>query len=217
MNTATKPKERGIIMAGESVRAILGGRKTQTRRVVKRKIEGKIKVQIALNKIRGATDLWGDDKRIFSCPYGVPGDRLWVKENWYERFDGLDDTYVEGYCADGERETGPCAATAFEAVCRGQIEKKSSMLMPRWASRITLEIVHVRVERVQEISGEDLEAEGFPPDNGPMRDGTRLTLHGRKLVFAEYWDSINAKRGYGWESNPWVWALTFKRIPEGER
>jgi hypothetical protein len=83
--------------------------------------------------------------------------------------------------------------------------------MPRWASRLTLEITGVRVERLQDISPDDVSAEGVPPGCGPPRDGTRLTAAGRRMVFAELWDSINAKRGYDWDSNPWVWVIQFER------
>jgi hypothetical protein len=79
--------------------------------------------------------------------------------------------------------------------------------MPRWASRITLEITDVRVQRMQAISLEDIEAEGYPGRSEPP-DGPYLKW------FSELWDAINEKRGFGWNANPWVWALTFKRVEQ---
>jgi hypothetical protein len=89
---------------------------------------------------------------------------------------------------------------------------RPSIFMPRWASRITLEIVSVKVERVQEISKEDAIAEGV---EAVMVDGHKYGLqtgNDYKWAFNQLWDSINAKRGYGWDVNPWVWAVTFKRV-----
>jgi hypothetical protein len=77
--------------------------------------------------------------------------------------------------------------------------------MPRWASRITLEVTEVRVERVQEISDSDIEREGMHIEN------LECVYHGRRVLFKQLWNSLNAKRGFGWDANPWVWVITFKR------
>jgi hypothetical protein len=84
--------------------------------------------------------------------------------------------------------------------------KRSSIFMPRWASRLTLEITAVRVERLKDITIEDAQAEGVTP-LGVEGDGRRW-----RASFRELWDSLNAKRGYGWDKNPWAWVISFKRV-----
>ena len=130
------------------------------------------------------------------CPYGVPGDRLWVRETFYSN----------GMC----KNTMSCH---YRATYNGLFTPDTvpwkwtpSIFMPRWASRITLEITGVRVERVQDISEEDARAEGIPDE---YRAGHRIYYRPR---FKTLWDSINAKRGFGWDSNPWVWVVEFKRV-----
>jgi hypothetical protein len=184
-------RERPILFSAPMVRAILEGRKTQTRRVYKPRVQDNVMDQHG--------PLWS-----LPCPYGVPGDRLWVRETWYERYDGLDDTYCEGYAADGEMKCGPVSATAHEAINMGARSKRPSIFLCRADSRITLEITDIRVQRVQEISEEDAKAEGVSAD---------ACFATARLSYEQLWDSINAKRGYGWEANPWVWALTFRVIP----
>lgn len=191
-------KERPILFSAEMVRAILEGRKTQTRRVIKDGLGDKPIDTIEFNGVSWtiAGDApsqhmgevymndWSFDLR---CPFGVPGDRLWVRETWHYR-GGNNIEPSPGfvsYRADGEF-TLP------------GYEWRPSIFMPRWASRILLEVTTVRVERLQEISWEDHIAEGTPIG----------------MTFSELWDSINAKRDYPWESNPWVWAITFKRIEQ---
>lgn len=184
-------KERPILFSGPMVRALLAGTKTQTRRVV---------AERALN---GGGD-WNrhpDFVRVTRCPYGQPGDRLWVRETWAalknpttlrlkgaaKRSDHI------SYRADGE-------LMGFDFCWR------PSIFMPRWACRLELELTQVRVERLQDISEGDAKAEGVPVAFG---EG----LH----WFQGIWDSLNAKRGFDWETNPWVWALTFKRVEAKER
>ena len=172
-------KERPILFSGEMVRAILDGRKTQTRRVVKPQ----------------PPPLGGFVKN----PYGQPGDRLWVRETW-----ALDDKYY--YRADG-------------AVGDRCGKWKPSIHMPRAASRITLEITGVRVERLQEITISDIYAEGAITDEWlewrddvsgvGMPAGSRI--ENERDVWEKLWDSINGKT-YPWKSNPWVWVIEFKRI-----
>lgn len=121
----------------------------------------------------------------FCCPYGQVGDKLWVRESFLIKHDYKT---PKGF---------PYYKTNF---CDDKITKwKPSIFMPRWASRITLEITGIRVERLQEISEQDAKDEGicFYDDNAVD-------------VFRELWDSINAKRGYSWESNPFVWVIEFK-------
>jgi len=185
--------EHPILFNAEMVRAILAGTKTQTRRVIIPKLSSDI-VDYRLTKdnvlymehLAGFTTF-----RPRACPYGVPGDRLWVRETF-------------SIVSDGEK-TGVCfRVDGEEQIDRGQGECwKPSIFMPRWASRITLEIVNVRVERVQDICERDLKAEGCP------EEWQELYLQD---WFAFLWNSINAKRGYGWDTNCYVWVLTFKVV-----
>lgn len=160
-------RERPIIFSGEMVRAILEGKKTQTRRVMKP------------DWVR-ALDL-GEPEDLVSavtqCPYGQVGDRLWVRETWHRHDDDI------------------MCYRATE-ICIGFAQWKPSIFMPRKYSRITLEIVNIRVERVQDITFLDAIAEGVDID-WPERNYRLL------------WNRINSKRGYGWDVNPWVWCLTF--------
>ena len=190
-------KERPIILCTEMVRATLEGRKTKTRRVVrelKYYLPKTWDIAVPHNmyaepylKIpyQPEGDVIGGR---YSCPYGQVGDRLWVRETgvW-------DDS--KGFVA--------YKANMPDVNAKWQ----SPIFMPRWASRITLEITDIRVERLQEITEEDANKEGNPyPDMGGKGSLPPLWW------FKKLWDSINAKRGYSWESNPWVWVISFKRI-----
>lgn len=175
--------ERPIIFSGEMVRAILDGRKTQTRRVVK------------------GADVWVDEGQTpIKCPYGKPGDLLWVRETFKEFDDG--DMY---YKADYNY-------TPIHADDEEPIKWTPSIYMPRSASRITLRVKDVRVERVQEITGRDACKEGIQfrgINSGPPIKGN---LYKENIQhFRALWDSINAKRGYGWDKKPWVWVVEFER------
>jgi hypothetical protein len=212
-------KERPIIMGAESVRAILEGRKTQTRRVVKPqpKFIGEPNVPFKTDD--------ANPRGIIDCPYGKVGDRLWVRENWgvvshtFDENENICDWkpnrpatpiqelkfgtgYYDGhviYEADGGFEWNAGDDCSIET----KSDWKSSMFMPRSASRITLEITDIRVERLQDITEEDALKEGF------HNYGTEVdTLD----AFCEAWQKLNVKRGYPWELNPWVWVLTFKVV-----
>ena len=153
--------ERPIIFGSEMVKAILEGRKTQTRRVVKPN------PSIA---------------PLAECPYGEIEDRLWARETYF-----VAGTGKIFYRADGEKLTGSWAW-------------RPSIFMHRWASRIDLRITNIRFEQLQAISDSDARAEGVSCDLNCRRP------------FMELWDSINAKRGYGWDKNPYVWVIEFERI-----
>ena len=209
-------KERPIIFLGEMVRAILDGRKTQTRRVVKKLPPLSEGFEWSFDKT--IDDLWevgalnnstgeGSLFDYIKCPYGIPGDRLWVRETWSQidnrEFGG--DQHVE-YKAD----TGnPYPGEWPEDEAKGNPEApkwKPSIFMPRWASRIMLEVTDIRVEMVQDISEEDAKREGV------LEMGT-VDRGGYYSGFADLWDAINAKRGYGWDVNPFVWVVGFKVVP----
>jgi len=210
----SEARERPILFSGEMVRAILDGRKTQTRRVVTPQpsantayvIAGEDGVRALCISALGNGEYAGGSDPWRRCPYGAPGDRLWVKETFWTQHHGPPLVWEQQplhYAADVEDPR--------------QVEdyaKRPSIFMPRWASRITLEITEVRVERVQEISAEDVAAEGveiprLEPDRGTTwYEGKEDDL--ARHPFSLLWDSINAKRGYSWETNPWVWAVTFR-------
>lgn len=185
--------EKPILFNGEMVRAILSGQKTQTRRV--------IKPQPTRSVSPGAViaDFW-----IAGIPYNVSkipfhnGDRLWVRETWRAQFG--DDVSVFGYRADNDPDECGCV--------HGYSKWKPSIFMPRSASRITLEVVNVRVEKVQDISEEDATAEGV----WPKGIGNLAIPKPNTFRFQQLWDSINEKRGHSWDSNPWVWVVEFRRI-----
>lgn len=223
------------------VKAILDGRKTQTRRVMKPQ------------PYQAKTGSWfwshGDNQHVWSespfphirhdCPFGIEGDKLWVRETFRTVHD-------PGTCLEGALEIDYAADGRDRIMDRiGKGNWKPSIHMPRWASRITLEITEVRVQRVQEISEEDAKAEGVKPHveakwwqgyhkddpllhqcapadiNGdppdwlieakPYRDLSHLNKDAKQM-FRFLWDSINEKRGFGWDKNPWTWAIAFKRI-----
>jgi len=188
-------KERPILFSAPMVRSILAGNKTQTRRVMKpRPTYGK--------PWHGwVIDPDAMDIPIAMCPYGIPGDRLWVREPvgiHCRPEDGL-----EGYCVyRADFPDGP--DVTFEP------HWTPAMHMPRWASRITLEITGVRVQRLQEISDVDMRAEGIDfllePDGRPA-------THYNRQSFATLWDAINGKRaGCAWAADPWVWAVEFTQV-----
>ncbi len=130
------------------------------------------------------------------CPYGLPGDRLWVKETW--SMSGID---LVTYKADGQTRILPGLHDDYWQ--RGS-QWRSGRFMPKWASRIWLEITGVRAGRILDISPDDILAEG-----SPIADP-----QGAAGWFLEIWDSINKSRGFGIDINPWTWALTFKRITQ---
>ncbi|HFN7502179.1 TPA: hypothetical protein ACHGXE_002051 [Escherichia coli] len=202
--------ERGMIFNGEMVRAILDGRKTQTRRVVKFKPrEPGLNLNFSGLKLghyrtgdasggyvlasRGAMGCWNDKTYPVHCPYGQPGDRIWVRET----FSAVPD----------HDEPAGCSALLYAADGNGPYGKWTpSIHMPRWASRILLKITDVRVERLNSISEEDAKAEGGP---------TECCVIGYKhfLGFRSLWKAIYGDES--WQANPWVWVIEFKRI-EGD-
>ncbi len=182
-------KEHPILFSGEMVRAILEGRKTMTRRVAKYKGTGGLPPMMN----EGEEEAW--------CPYGQVGDRLWVRETW--RGKGYAHSFIE-YRADMGCKQDVGWGHPLP-VRWGDGKWKPSIHMPRWASRITLEITGVKVERVRDISMDDAWNECVPIE--PSWPYYEAVEHFRRL-----WDSINYKRGFGWDVNPWVWAITFKVV-----
>jgi len=202
-------KVRPIIFSGDMVNAILAGNKTQTRRVIKPQ-------PWLIDPAEKEYHKWecydGKNYYLIECPYGQPGDRLWVRETW-----GLYNT---------EPKDGPEKAMIFYKASDGENHElryqlwRSPIFMPRWASRITLEIESVRVERLQEISTDDCIDEGIEDEfcivaNVPITKD--LVADIARDRFRELWDSINAKSGYGWDTNCWVWVIGFKKLETAPR
>jgi hypothetical protein len=193
----TKPIERPILFSGEMVRALLEGRKTQTRRIIKPQPDI---ADPELEKVLPAA--WEDGFIDVKCPYGIIGDRLWVRET---------------FCAESQ-QTIHYRADGWEYDGGGGW--KPSIHMPRWASRIDLEVTAVRVERLQDISEADAVAEGI---ESFMQYGQqayadylkrRHCVYDSRFSFKSLWESIN---GFdSWQVNPWVWVIEFRRVPHDQ-
>lgn len=191
-------KEHPILFSGPMVKALLDGKKTQTRRIIKEQPP---------STVRGRPWCSVEDM-INECPYGHVGDRLWVRETW-ANVDQGDGTSVVEYRADtGNKYPGHWPEDMGDDSECGRW--KPSIHMPRKASRITLEIVDIRVERLKQISEDDAEAEGAII--GHYYSGSYREPKTYKQAFSDLWNSINEKRGFSWRKNPWVWAVQFKMI-----
>ena len=220
--------DRPILFSGPMVRAVLSGRKTQTRRVVKPQFF----VQVADVRLNASGEWCGHAngepgirRGWRRCPYGAPGERLWCRETWrpvMESWRG----YVE-YAAGGENlnvtsdrlESLRRLALRFPGARKDRHSEawRPSIHMPRWASRLTLEVLGVRVGRLQAITEEDARAEGIPRnDIGrflPPYPNTAGWMHALD-AFPGWWDAITGRRpGCSWEANPWVWVVSFRRLP----
>lgn len=222
--------ERPILFSGPMVRAILDGKKTMTRRVVKPQPSAHHwhgskeynQRAVLIDTTKGTclrfSHLLGDREdgnvQYMRCPYGKRGDRLWVRETWCQ----VDDREFGGQLWIDYRSTpsddGSHPAGWHNAPDDAQALKwRPSIHMPRSASRILLEITGIRVERLQEITEEDALAEGCEREfkaDGSVGWGAGLIE--ATANFKILWNGINEKRGYSWESNPWVWVIEFKRI-----
>ncbi|HET6631546.1 MAG TPA: hypothetical protein VFG73_02405 [Rhodanobacteraceae bacterium] len=212
-------RERPIMFSGPQVRAILDCRMTQTRRVVRGAPTGPDSYFLGVYK-----GVWGIHEHLDApaafrarCPYGTRGDRLWVREAWsVDRFEPCEPherdwqdlhSPVVRYAADdatrrveGNRQAGH--------IYHGPVSTPRPLpCMPRWLSRITLEITDLRVERLQTITEDDARAEGCLP---PVEADGSVTCGRRKTAFREQWDAALAKKGHGWEVNPWVWVVEFR-------
>ena len=214
--------DRPMLMSAPMVRAILDGSKTQTRRIVKVQPPVSVDRCASIALMPPAADGTTHERRWMpgmhaaqSCPYGQSGDRLWVRETWQGPL--LDeDQMIERQENELEAFKRPefCVYRATDELYAidddgNELGWRPSIHMPRWASRITLEITGVRVERLQEISEEDALEEGITyndlPNNGldPMQAST---------WFRGLWEEINGPGS--WDANPWVWVIEFKRVPQ---
>lgn len=185
-------KERGMIFNDEMVRAILGGDKTQTRRIVEEKFYGRAVAAELLAK---------------HCPYGQPGDRIWVRET-YRVHGKATDVATLVYRASVRNSWTEQTHRVPVDVCNKPVSEKwtPSIHMPRWASRILLEITDVRVERLHDMSEADAKAEGATPATYKITPPEAVY----RVGFGDIWRSIYGQDN--WLSNPLVWVIEFKRI-----
>jgi len=202
--------EKPIIFSGPMVRAILEGRKTQTRRVCK--LQPQI-VDVEPKYEKHTWGFWHDDDypngRVIRCPFGSRGTVLWVREAWAQPFAESKNSNGVIYRADGADYLG----LAERKHGWGEAESdswKPSIHMPRKFCRLFLTVTDVRVEKLQNISDSDVRAEGI---SEAAIEKCREWLHPNDCpgeAFSELWNSINEKRGYGWKENPWVWIIEFE-------
>jgi len=228
-------KERPILFSGAMARALLDGSKTQTRRIVKDLPPWPI-TEICHDA--GGTGKWMPNGPAPSgtgmaaghwrlCPYGQPGERLWVRESWAIASKATD--MVKVYYRASEQQSHTEFHEYFPVACAGEMSAtwpkyRPSIHMPRWASRILLEIVSVRVERLNECSRKDAIAEGihryehvWRDSEYPLDDVAYEPVKGWPTryscpiqAYQALWDSINGAGS--WDANPWVWVVEFKRV-----
>lgn len=221
-------KERPILFSGPMVRAVLQGRKTQTRRIMKPQPNLQFRPASRVEIYQRKPGNWEVKDRLsmdgfssldaFNCPYGRPGDLLWVRETWARDESGAY-LYRSDAIQDDSGEIG--GSWVWEKHFPGPW--RPSIHMPRAASRILLEVVEVRVERLNEISEENAKAEGVEPIPWPESNHPLYPIYGSKgdwgnerytlspiSSFKALWQTINGPES--WNINPWVWVITFNRI-----
>ncbi len=208
--------KQSIVFSGDSVREILDGRKTQTRRVITPQPDRLATVTDRRDSFGFLVERWPKMERMYAnfgrcdrihCPFGVAGSQLSVRETW-----AVNSVGVAGppwmhsaeicYRADGAVMEWACPR---EFVHRERESLRPSwrspLFLPRWATRLRVAVTDVRVQRVQDISTHDLGAEGIELSNND---------YGARNEYRDLWNSLNEKRGYGWDANPWVWAISFR-------
>lgn len=219
------PRERPILFSGPMVRAILEGRKTVTRWAIKHQPDVPVTDAIPHRNyphgpatvdwywrpqhghLNGAPSHGWD----FKCPYGEPGDRLWVRETWMDlRGTGVEhrptpDSPLQRYAYGAD---SPLGSASDEARKDFGLKWRPSIHMPRAASRILLEITAVRVERLNDISYEQARTEGYPSDREAESGGSGLDPW---LWFRSLWEEISGPGSYA--DNPWVWVVEFRKLP----
>lgn len=246
----TTPRERGLILDAESVRAILEGRKTQHRVPMKPQPEAYDDLPLVHAARHAAPYIdaynggprwcwWTRDDRQgpgdWLCPFGVPGDRLWVRETWQYWDWSEDGEPLLKYRSDGQKKVRTPSDqhqqfavddvwaglsmpdnVAIDGVARDR-RWRSSATMPRWASRITLEVTGVRVERVQDISERDAESEGVV---GTQEHRDAVACNPKRPGNARYaysirWRNQHDGNPFTWDANPWVWVVDFRVLDGG--
>lgn len=223
MTVAVEPKVHPILFSGPMVRAILDGRKSVTRRVIKPQPFGPTKYHTGISKFfdKGEGRWWGVTADIhrfdpspatlfdIRCPYGAAGDLLWCRETWADLRGMGFDTDV-AYRAQYLNRHGAEDADSQQRREEYGVPWKPSIHMPKRYARLWLRVTDIRVERLQDISEDDAIAEGsqVPLDEIHPRPQAALS---ERHAFANLWDTLNAGRGFGWETNPYVWCISFER------
>ena len=208
--------DRPILFSAPMVRALLAGTKTQTRRVVK---------GAALDWLSGPSGFNAEFVALPEnglCPYGKPGDRLWVRETWspdppcdgtwgYTAWSGCREGQIAGVPERFRHKQHCIYAATWD---HDPIRWTPSIHMPRWASRITLEVTGVRVERLQDISEADARSEGAPPSHPSIDRISREFGYADfpRSWYGQLWESINGPGS--WDLNPWVWVVEFKGVAQ---
>ena len=221
-------KERGLPFQPDMALAAYEDRKTNTRRIIQSRSSAH-PCFVLLDHGDGWWPYYSDDgessitsdgnETPMDCPYGMPGDRLWVREPWrtYASLDHLPPRSIASGAGIQYEAGGTSLDGNYKQRLLGIGKYRHGRFMCRWMSRTLLEVVSVRVERLQDISEEDAKTEGIPFYNGYWRAGVHPEVGGyqcwatAKRAFQALWDSINAERA-PWSSNPWVWAVEFKRV-----
>ncbi|MDR6350870.1 hypothetical protein [Pantoea sp. SORGH_AS_0659] len=223
-------RERGIIFNAEMVRAVLEGRKTQTRRIMKVQPEsnqlGLLRITASTNRSDTGKYHWAESNatgnhvrsKLFACPFGAVGDRLWVREAFRVHSRPTDVATLVYKSSEKQSWTHQTHRVPIEKCNKPAVVDKwtPSIHMPRWASRITLEITGVRVERLWDITEDDAKAEGCTFEALRFQPGTREVEemgHTAVYQFGGLWQSIYGEES--WQANPWVWVIEFKRV-EGD-
>lgn len=244
---ATPVREKPILFSAPMIRAICDGSKAQTRRTAKLRVVGNITtIQVLRGEHKGSfaylTDehgiAWspagGDPLRPYPhpercCPYGEPGDRLWVRETWAPCSEHIEERGEAEAIADAKAQM-PWSTIVYRADANGgyvgaTVKRwRPSIFLPRWASRISLAITGVRVERLQAITGEAICAEGAVArahhdqnlGKCPVSSFDGKAYVDLRSLWAAGWDEINGKRA-AWSTNPWVWVVEFQRIEQEKR
>lgn len=225
---------RPILFSGAMARAILDGRKTQTRLVVRN-----ISIGPGGWPSFNAGPHLGNFLKPKYCPHGTIGDRLWLRETWHPSCRIANEFEIEYRADESTRTVVAGYDDPTPSIDRAIMREAwvSPIHMPRWASRLTLEITGIRVERVQDVSEADARAEGMLPNWAGELSGWNPDEHGflpfdaddegnvpgcdpydsftARDCFARLWDSINGTRpGCSWEANPWVWIVEFRRVEQ---
>jgi hypothetical protein len=230
-------KERPILFSGEMIRALLRDEKTQTRRVIKPQPLGNLYTDPLdgrwLTKRFGGLLLPRIKDLTLECPFGQVGDRLWVRETWtfFDRYSKLDECHqgpedpksLVKWAGDSEQGRAVVDYWKRRLLFRADepfphidwnVPWHPSIFMPRWASRITLEITDVRVEHLESISEEDAKAEGVtlePCTHPGCDEDSRCAADSYRGAYAVLWNKINVKK-YPWGNLWWVWVVHFKRL-----
>ncbi len=202
--------ERPIRFLTDMVKAILEGRKTMTRRVIKPQPIKRTDYcgGYILETKKATTSIKSFNEGLYQdiCPFGKVGDKLWVRETWdFRPMAGR--SAIIGYKADRSSK-GFTVPEGFNQLVYEPTRYRPSIHMPKWASRITLEILDIRVEKLHQIEDKDCYAEGINCFEAQHLPEPHLTP---TEVFRNLWNSLHKKQ-YRWEDNPWVWCISFKRL-----